>query len=166
LGRDIAKGLKALSKKIVPEDNTPADTVRHKIDEWMRTELSKAEVNHKPPEVSEKYVDKAESLLAVLESAECKDAGQLRRQIDNLFSRENGTVILSTVHKAKGMEWPVVLHLDPWRIPSKWAAKARAEQTPGWERLIDQEMNLRYVCETRTKHTLLMGNLNEFVGQE
>jgi len=153
LGRDISKGLVALTKKLSPADDTSSDTIRGRIREWQASEESKASANDKP-ELIERIVDKAECLIAVLDGSEAKDAGQLRRQLDRLFSRENGLVALSTIHRAKGLEWPAVLHLDPWRIPSKFAR--------GNDRAMAQEANLRYVCETRTKHTLLLGSIEDF----
>jgi hypothetical protein len=155
MGRDIGKGLKALAKKLAPEDDTPADQIIGRINEWLTSETSKAHVNDNP-DAADKFTDKAECLLAILSSAECKDAGQLRRQIDNLFSRTGGQVILSSIHRAKGLEWPAVIHLDPFRLPSKYA-KAKGG------RALEQEANLKYVAETRTKHSLIMANLEEFV---
>jgi DNA helicase II / ATP-dependent DNA helicase PcrA len=154
LGRDISKGLKALTKKLAPDDNTSADVVRGRIDEWLRDELAKARINDNP-DAADKFIDKADSIKAVLASADCQDAGQLRRQIDNLFSRENSQITLSTVHKAKGMEWPLVLHLDPHRVPS-----ARAINQGG--RALQQELNLKYVAETRTKHTLVFAEAESY----
>lgn len=153
-GRDISKGLKALSKKIGPDDSMTIEIFLGRLEDWVNSELSKARLADNP-EAADKFVDKGECLRAVAESAECKNAGQLRRQLDNLFSRESGQVLLSSIHKAKGLEWPAVIHLDPFRLPSKWAAKKGG-------RALEQEKNLQYVCETRTKHTLLMANFEEF----
>lgn len=155
MGRDISKGLKALSKKLAPEDDMPADKVLGRLDEWINTELSKARVNDNP-QAAEKFSDKADCIRAIIESAQCRDAGQLRRQIDHLFSRENSRVVLSSIHRAKGLEWPVVMHLDPFRLPSKWALKKGG-------RSMEQEKNLKYVAETRTKHTLVMADLDGFI---
>lgn len=155
LGRDIGKGLKLLLKKLFPHDNIPAETVRAKITDWLNREVSKAHIND-DPDTAEKYRDKAESILAILDSAECQNAGQLRYQIDRLFARDTGIVTLSTIHKAKGLEWPTVLHLDPFRVPSKYALANGG-------RALEQENNLRYVAETRTKHTLIMANLEGFM---
>jgi hypothetical protein len=47
----------------------------------------------------------------------------------------------------------VVVHLDPWRIPSKWA-KSEAARI--------QEANLRYVIETRPKKALVLANIEDF----
>lgn len=70
----------------------------------------------------------------------------LRRQIDGMFSDKQGVVTLSTIHKAKGLEWPTVYILDPALIPSKWA------RTPE-EQL--QERNLLYVATTRAQTDLI-----------
>lgn len=153
-GRDISKGLKALSKKIAPSDGTPVDAIVGKIDSWLQSELSKARFSSNP-QAAEKFTDRAECLLAILESAECKDAGQLRRQIDNLFNRQGGQITLSSIHRAKGLEWPAVIHLDPFRLPSKFALQKGG-------RALEQEANLKYVAETRTKHTLILANLETF----
>jgi superfamily I DNA/RNA helicase len=155
MGRDISKGLKALAKKIAPDDSTTAEVVIGRLNEWLTSEVSKARVADNPDAI-EKFTDKADSLRAIIDSAECQNAGQLRRQIDNLFSRESGQVTLSSIHRAKGLEWPAVIHLDPFRLPSRYAVKKGG-------RALEQEANLKYVAETRTKHTLVMANLEEFV---
>ena len=156
LGREIGKGLIVLSKKLCPEDGAPADQVRGKVLEWQESEISTAMANDKPERVAG-ITDRAECLLAVLESAEARDAGQLRQLLTQLFARDHGQVTLSSIHKAKGLEWDVVLHLDPWRIPSKWA------KASGDERALEQELNLKYVAETRCKHTLVAADLEYFV---
>lgn len=158
LGRDIGKGLVALSKKIAPEDNLPAGIVAGKISEWQEREEDLAKANAKLEKIAS-IADRAECLRAVLTHAEVKDAGQLRLMLEKLFARENGQVTLSSIHKSKGLEWGLVMHLDPWRIPSKWAKKAALK---GDMTQMEQEMNLKYVCETRSKHTLVEANLEDF----
>lgn len=154
LGRDISKGLKALTKKLAPEDGMKIDLVMGRINDWRETELSKARVNENP-DAADKFSDKADSLLAIAESSGCKDAGGLRAVIDKLFAAESGVATLSTIHKAKGLEWGAVIHLDPWRLPSKYALRKGG-------RALEQESNLTYVAETRTKHTLALASLDAF----
>lgn len=158
LGRDIGKGLVVLSKKIIPKDDTPADKTVQLIRDWLATETTLAKANNKPHRIAG-IVDRGESLLAVMEFSKATNAKGLRSALESLFKRENGVVTLASIHKAKGLEYDVVLHLDPWRIPSKFAKRA-AEA--GDKSQLQQENNLRYVCETRTKRVLLEANLKDF----
>lgn len=158
LGRDIGKGLVALVRKLAPEEATAADVLRGKILEWQHSETQLALANEHPERVSG-IVDRAECLMAVLDNAEARDAGQCIALLERLFARESGTVTLSSIHRAKGLEWDCVVHLDPWRIPSKWAREAARD---GDQRQMQQEWNLLYVCETRTRHTLVNADMEGF----
>ncbi len=157
-GRDIGKGLIALSKKILPDDTTVAGECANAIEAWKNRECDLAYANSHEEKVAG-ITDRAESLMAVLESAMVENAGQLRKQLEFLFSKDTGQVLLSTIHRAKGMEWPLVIHLDPWRIPSKHARKAAAEGNPT---PLDQDRNAVYVCETRAQEVLILANLQDF----
>ena len=66
-------------------------------------------------------------------------------KIDALFSDSTSGIVLSTVHKAKGLEADTVHILNPELMPSRWAKKE-------WER--EQESNLIYVAYTRAKQKL------------
>ncbi len=66
--------------------------------------------------------------------------------IENFFSDERGPlVILSTVHKAKGLEENRVFILQPEKMPHP---KAK----PGWQ--YEQELNIKYVAFSRSKDAL------------
>lgn len=157
LGRDIGKGLIQLSRKILPDDKTDKFQCSGIIASWLETETSLARVNGHEERIAG-ITDRGECLLAVIDSG-CRDAGELREMLQRLFARENGQVQLSTIHRAKGLEADCILHLDPWRIPSKFAQEAAKN---GDSRQLQQEYNLRYVCETRTKHTLITADLQDF----
>lgn len=159
LGRDIGKGLANLVKKIIPIDTTPTEICRLQIENWMKDEIQRAEAMDKPAK-AEAIRDKAEALLAVLESAGIDDAAGLRRAIVDIFAQESGRATLATIHRSKGLEWPFVIHLDPWRVPSRQALAAEAMGNPV---PMEQEKNLKYVCETRAQDTLLMAELEYFV---
>lgn len=154
LGRDIGKGLVTLSRKLLPDDSIDARTCVGLIEDWCRTEISKAQVNDNAHKI-DGINDRAGSLLAVLTSGNSKNAGDLRQAIEELFSRVSEKVTLSTGHKAKGLEWDIVLHLDPACIPARYAQKQGGVA-------LQQEENLKYVIETRTKRVLIEANLKEF----
>ena len=158
LGRDIGKNLITLSKKILPEDATTASRCVELIDSWMDEQISLARANERESKVAS-INDRGECLLAVLEGG-AASAAELRQRLTELFARERGQVTLSTIHRCKGLEYDVVIHLDSWRIPSKFARKALDAGDPSQ---MQQELNLRYVGETRAKHVLAHGNVKEFV---
>ncbi len=159
LGRDIGKGLITLSKKLLPDDGTDKFQCSGVISAWMESECSLAQANGHSEKIAG-ITDRGECLLAVIDSG-CRDAGQLREMLQKLFAREAGQVQLSSIHRAKGLEADFILHLDPWRIPSKFAREAAKA---GDGRQLEQEWNLKYVAETRTKHTLVEANLEDFSG--
>ena len=91
--------------------------------------------------------------LEILISAEIGEEGfhtvhSLKQRIKTLFSEKVGDapVLLSTIHKAKGLEWPNVVILEAGLMPSKYA-KTPAE--------IQQENNLHYVAITRAQKQLI-----------
>lgn len=151
-GRDLASGLTALVKKLSKGDPfLPVEELISRVSEWRSRESTLALANDDPAK-AESIADKAECILAVVESCRPRVAADITLHLSALFDRENVRVLLSSIHRAKGLEFPTVLHLDPFRIPSKWA---RGEA-------LAQEMNLRYVCETRTQHTLIEANLEDY----
>lgn len=152
MGRDIGRGLSLLCKKLAPDQTVSTEFFRSTLSNWFETERSKAEVNEDASKI-DSVTDKYECIVAVMDNKNPRTVRELVSELDNLFARDSGLVTLATGHKAKGLEWDTVLHLDPWRIPSKWAKKPDE---------IKQEHNLQYVLETRTKHTLILANLKDF----
>jgi len=157
LGRDIGQGLIILSRKLFPDNSTGLAEMEGKLQEWEDEEIFAAGDNDDKIESAR---DKAESLRAVMGFTGINSAKDLREALHALFSREDGRIQLGSIHRSKGLEWDVMVHLDPWRIPSKQAKEAAKR---GDERALQQEMNLKYVCETRTKNVLIEANYKEFL---
>lgn len=156
LGRDLGTNLIALSKKIAKDPRMRVEEFREAVGSWKLVEQSKVDEDQRGA-----IADRAGCLLAVADGP--KDVGEVRLRLEALFSRQDGRIQLSTIHRAKGLEWDVVVHLDPWRVPSKQAKRAALEGDP---RAMEQELNLRYVCETRTRDVLILADLAGFEGSE
>lgn len=152
LGRDIGRGLSALCKKISPDLTLSIEPFNAKLLEWFEGESSKAEANADATKL-DSVTDRYECIKTVIENKSPRTVKALIFELDTLFLKDNGLVTLATGHKAKGLEWDTVVHLDPWRIPSKFS-KTDADKK--------QEFNLQYVLETRTKNTLILANLKDF----
>lgn len=143
-GRDIGKGLSALAKKLGCDPSAIAS--------WRERETALALASDDASK-AEGISDRAECLLAVLAQPGVNSPADIEVALTKLFAPSNVRVPLSSIHRAKGLEFPTVLLLDPWRIPSRFANSPAA---------LAQEANLRYVAETRTQHTLILANLEDF----
>jgi len=159
LGRDIGKSLIRVLHKVAGEKkDLPVLKIVEKTTEWMEREIALARANKKEDKVA-LIEDQAECLLAVAEGSGAHTLAQVEDAILRLFENQSGLVVLGTGHRAKGMEWETVVHLDPWRLPSKQAIRAEANGDDG---PLEQENNLLYVIETRSKNNLVLANLEEY----
>jgi DNA helicase II / ATP-dependent DNA helicase PcrA len=139
VGTDLGPALIRTLKKLGPETLSKKE-VYHAISAWEAERLLKAK-------------DKS----AISDIAEClrvfaefgQTLGTAITYAEHIF-KSQGTIQLLSGHKAKGLEWDTVYHLDPWRIPSPYA------ETP---EEIAQELNLSYVITTRAKHSLFFIDL-------
>jgi DNA helicase-2/ATP-dependent DNA helicase PcrA len=142
IGFDIGPSLVKTMKKLGPLTMTQEE-VYAAIDEWEKTKLRSAK--------SEASVrDKADCFRVFASFG--KDLATACVFTEDMFKRQ-GTIQLLSGHKAKGLEWETVYHLDPWRVPSKYA-KSDEE--------IEQELNVRYVIQTRAKNSLFLADLKDF----
>lgn len=123
-------------------------------------EMGKQEVEDAIQRWESERLPKSRSKAAVEDKADClrvfasygETLGAAIAYAEHLFAA-SGPIQLLSGHKSKGLEWPTVIHLDPWRIPSKWAASPEEKE---------QERNLDYVITTRAKRRLIHANLEDF----
>jgi len=158
LGGEIGKALSSLAAKLLPA-NSPTGACIQLINAWREKEISYALANEKEERVAVIH-DKADCLIAVLE--ECSPEGgreEMLGKMEAMFASSSLRITLATGHKSKGLEWHTVVHLDPWRVPSKWARSALQAGNPV---PMEQDLNLRYVIETRTQENLVLANLDAF----
>jgi hypothetical protein len=140
-GRDIGQNLIKLTERITKKNLTQGEFF-DKLDKWKERELVK--YPKRKFSINEKFL-----ILRTLASAH-KDLDSMRKHLNKLYpdpkSKEYrpADVHLSTIHKAKGREWPSVLFLDSHLI----GRNATTEQ----EQL--QEANLSYVGITRAQQEL------------
>jgi DNA helicase-2/ATP-dependent DNA helicase PcrA len=165
-GRDIGRGLINLVNTLIkPEKNMRADQFLNLLQDWKDNEINIARAQGKPQK-EEAVIDKAESILAVQSYSRAVDTDALCRSIDNLFAvSEKQKIILSTIHRSKGLEWDTVYILDDWRIPSKYAKEAVKKKQKGAEEQMQQEINLRYVAVTRSKNKLFYINTDDYTSK-
>lgn len=149
-GKDIGRSLVALAKKVMKKYNPQnRDEYIEAVLNWRNAESSEDEAR------SAAVNDKAEALCSLLRGCpESATADDIQRKAEVLFTDKAAMLLLSTIHKAKGLEWNNVYILDKWLMPSKFARKP--EQ-------IQQEHNLLYVGVTRAKQRLTYINSSQMV---
>lgn len=144
IGRDIGASFAALVKRISSKRiSTEQFLARAKT--WADGQIAK-----RPK--SEGYINDQLQSLAALCHEDIAHTDQLLEWIKTLFSRENAEFTLSSIHRAKGLEWETVYFLDSWRLPSKFATT---------EAELQQEDNLTYVAITRSQKNLGYINVDD-----
>lgn len=154
-GGDIGKNLINIIKNTKMKGVEP---MFNKLDREYQKLIAKARIQYplKPAdEVS--YVasmdDKIEALRSI--STGCAGTSDMIDKIGQIFTDDVYGIVLSTVHKSKGLEADNVFIVERFRMPAPFATQA-------WER--EQEANLDYVARTRTRHKLIY--VNDWVSDE
>lgn len=148
-GRDIGKGLVILIEKLKPKG---IDSLRDKLGEWKRKETQR--ILRKDPDANTtKIDDKYTCIMTFINCTKVYTVPELCRSIGSLFDdNSTGKVVLSTVHRVKGLEADKVFILNKELLPLPWAKKE-------WQRV--QERNLAYVAVTRAKKQLFYVEIGE-----
>lgn len=121
------------------------------IDRWEEKETADAHAKNKPYRISA-IEDKAGSLRVIISSSHAENAQEVMEELHQVFNNKIGSVVLSSGHKSKGLEWDTVYHLNPHLCPSRYALRKADE---GDRSALEQELNLRYVISTRAKNRLV-----------
>ena len=160
-GQDMAKNLKGLIKKVagftgkdlrVGDKAIPSEKILDSLGVWFERERTVL-VDSGRDHLVAGLTDRKECARMIL--LESKTLGEAMELSDQIFENA-GDLVLTSGHRSKGFEWNWVMHLDPFRLPSKYAVEAAKRGAPSQMR---QENNLRYVIETRTKFTLVLAKL-------
>jgi superfamily I DNA/RNA helicase len=150
-GRDIGAGLIKLVNRF--SARTVSDLL-DQIEIFKEIESQKLIAKGKETQ-AESIRDRCDTVVVLAEG--CSSVDEVRVKITSLFkdgeNEHKKTLTLSTVHKAKGREWPRVFILGAnLFMPSQWARQQ-------WQ--IDQERNIQYVCYTRAQSELIFIDVTE-----
>ena len=144
-GKDIGEGIASLIIKTgafsVPALKDALEREKSLLFSKLESKGVKRPSLHPKMELLEQRIEVINCLLE-----ECDSVKSLLKMIDSIFTDDVKGILLSTIHKAKGLENDRVFFLAPELIPSKYA-------TMDWEFI--QESNLKYVAITRAKRELI-----------
>lgn len=131
-GSDIGPKLIGLMKKLGPEELNRTATLSA-IEDWKAERLDKG---------SSSAEDLAACMVVFANAGD--SLGQAIRYAEHVLAQK-GSIRLMTGHKAKGLEFDHVIHLDPWLV-----RKGHAGAPPS-----EQDLNLDYVISTRSRDRLV-----------
>lgn len=142
LGKEYGKGLLNILNKIEDFSKPSIDSL---LDDKIKTLKEKGV---KTPQKNQSYQDLVEKISILTQLHSEFNLQKMRDMIENMFSdnAQNDAIVLSTIHKSKGLESNNVFFLFKNLIPSKFAET---------ELELNQEQCLKYVCITRAKKKLI-----------
>jgi len=149
LGSEIGQGLIKLVNQMQATD---IDDLQVKLTSWRDREMSAAMAKDQEQKAAG-IADRAECLFVMMESLPeiTRTVQGLIGRITALFQDDEPTLTLSSMHKAKGMEWENVVIYRYDLMPSPWARQP-------WQ--AQQEQHLDYVARTRAMNYLMfMGDV-------
>jgi hypothetical protein len=144
-GRDIGQGLISLIHKLRASD---INDLLQKVESWSRKEIAKVTGTAKEETAVQLIVDKAECITVLAEDAD--SVTELCALIASIFEDDGKggrAVVLSSIHRAKGLEADRVF----WLLPN-----IECKSSQEWQQR--QEVNLKYVAVTRAKRELVLVN--------
>lgn len=145
-GRDIGRSLTALVKEVATHPEFRFEKFGEFLDEYRSNKIAKLEQKKNSQSQIESLRDRCDGITACWQAFNSPSLERFCLEIEELFSDVRSSVILSTVHRAKGLEEERVFILRPDLLPLQW------ENQQDWE--IEQEQNICYVALTRAKSEL------------
>lgn len=150
-GRDIGAKLMSHARKAAP-DMPPLDALSYALDTYLAHQVDLL-MRADKESAAALLEDEIEALKVLIDR--CLEQGKrrfadldfLQQELFQDDAHKSKCILLSSVHKAKGLEWPRVYLLGRSDYMPFWKAEAEWEQ--------EQENNLIYVAVTRAKHELI-----------
>lgn len=142
-GREIGTGLVGIIERLNP---TSLEDLVESLYDWYQREKATLERKDASPGQFLALEDRFRSLDNL--ANQCSDLDHLDRCINRLFSNStpDRQVVLSSIHRAKGLEANRVFILQPEKLPLVWKDQQQ------WQ--YQQELNVAYVAVTRAKREL------------
>lgn len=156
-GSDIGKNLINMIKNTKMKG---IDPMFNKLDKELQKIVEKAKKQYPLKPVDEiaavaNMKDKIEAIRTIAITRSARSTDDVIRAIEGIFVEDVQGIVLSTMHKSKGLEADNVFIIDRFRLPAPFATKS-------WER--EQEKNLDYVARTRAKRKLVY--VNDWVSEQ
>jgi superfamily I DNA/RNA helicase len=150
-GRDIGRMMSDLLRKACPDEDAGSEQMREGMASWLQDQMQQA-AKRASDSAARIAQDKYDTVLALIDRAEITHGRKATRAdvvsvIEALFADDvKDRLVLSTIHKAKGREWPYVFWLQ---------TSERQSHKPPQEWEVQTEICCKYVAITRAQKTLI-----------
>jgi superfamily I DNA/RNA helicase len=145
-GRDIGNQLTTIVKEVGASTAFEFNKFSYFLNAYQSDKIAKLQQKKNSEAQIESLKDRVSGIVVCYQAFHAQSIGELCAEIEDLFSDSQASVMLSTVHRAKGLENDRVFILRPDQLPLTW----RGQRV--WE--LEQEKNLRYIALTRAKQSL------------
>ena len=145
-GRDIGKSLTTIVKDVAKHPDFNYDDFAIFLKDYAESKIAKLQQKKNAQSQIESFSDRIRGIEVCYEAFNANSVDELCAEIEALFSDGRASAMLSTVHRAKGLENDRVFILESDKLPLRWQGQQE------WE--LNQEFNLRYVALTRAKSAL------------
>lgn len=152
-GRDFCAGVKAVVKKCAfSGKNVKRGFEFSKFNDylynWYQAELQRL-INKGAGEVAKQSLeDKYDSIAILYDTSDARDVHEFIDEIDRLFTDNGDKVLLSSVHKAKGTEYPNTAILEYDTMPLVWNNQTDSQY--------HAELCVKFVAVTRSKGVMYL----------
>ena len=143
IGKNIIKMIENTNAKTMAK---VFDKLYHKLERTEKRIMRSNKCNSDDAKETAEYTNMLEKIQVIEALNNGVDSVcEVIQKLTDLFSNNKQGIVLSTIHKSKGLEADKVFIIHSELMPSQYA-------TQDWE--ITQEENLRYVAYTRAKKVL------------
>lgn len=147
-GRDIGKSITSIAQEISKISGFTYSKLPKYAQNWEQQKLEKLQSNPDNEGKIQSLRDRCQSIIACYEGFNCLSIEELCNRLERLFSDDRPGVMLSTIHRAKGLQNRRVMILNYGELPLKWSDQKFHE--------LEQEWNLKYVALTRAEEALFL----------
>lgn len=152
-GRDIAAGLVDLAERIAELGAQNGTAFLDTLDQYENAQITRLSESEDNETLITALLDKCDCLRMIYAEWNTATISALCMEIRNLFSDDNASIVLSTIHRAKGLEADSVFILHPRMLPFAHPRMTEEDRV--------QEDNLTYVALTRSKSALTFIDADE-----
>jgi len=146
VGRNIGTGLVRLINKLTDKQSVDAVALCKLVEDWRDHQIKLLQTKKYDTESRQIAIgDQADCICTI--ATNCKTSAEVLSFIQQIFNDvEKGTIRLSSIHRAKGLEADSVYFYNPRNVPHPLAKTEEAKK---------QEWNLKFVAVTRAIHKLV-----------